>query len=223
MPEDFYSRYMNIRHPSQKSNPSPSGTFFSTLLSVIRYISLFLIWLERWKRIKVIWRTTNIRFMFSSENSLFSKKVWKKLYCLRNTREHLHFAPVHWLCVWHCVMTPAGVAAEWDPSSLSVLSARMAGDGSASHGAAPDALEFTALGLASGAAWPPMQQGQLLCWGSRHMSWPCFWEETLGKEFFHFSTEEWRCQQSIEGLLTQLFIRHLSSLRSTTSIMGAFL
>lgn len=117
---------------------------FSALLSVIRCISLFLIWLERlWKRIKVILRTTNIRFTFSSKNSLFSEKVWKRPYCLRNTREHLQFVlgvairssclllslacvcdTVWWLPWSGC----------WDPSPLSILTARMAGDGSASVG-----------------------------------------------------------------------------------------
>lgn len=92
MPEHLNSSYEKITNPGQKSNPSRSGKLFSALLSVIRCISLFLIWPERlWKKIKIIWRTTNIRFMFSSKNPPFLKKAWKRLYCPRNTSEHLHF------------------------------------------------------------------------------------------------------------------------------------
>lgn len=95
VPELFYSSYEELRFPTQKSNPSPSDKLFFSLLSAIGYISLFLSWSERlWKRTKVIWRTINIRLVFSSKKPPLFKEVFKRLYCLRNTRtqwEHLQF------------------------------------------------------------------------------------------------------------------------------------
>lgn len=121
-------------------------------------------------------------------------------------------------------MTPPGVSGCWDPGSLPVLTAQMAEDGSASHGAAPDTLQFAALCPASGAAWPPMQQGQLVCFKQQTRELTLLLRRNSEKGFFSFfCRKEWRCRQSIAGLHTQLFIRHLSSLRSTTSIMSAFL
>lgn len=147
------------------------------------------------KRIKVIWRTTNIRFMFSSKNSPFSKKVWKRLYCLRNTREHLPCVLgvdmrsscllLSIVCVSHTVSwlplewVAAGILALWlsSPHRWLRMVLLLMGLLLIPCSLQPCVLLQEQLGH-------PCSEASWFVLSSRPMSWPCFWEENSEKGFF---------------------------------------